>query len=197
MPGLEPGIQAAPSVIIRGRGPWVHGSSPCMTKTESAALISGRRLSRRPHADPQRPRRGIRLARRCDGRASKRHLGRNPHRPCVKLASTGWGAAHRRSRIGTARARRRGPLLLADRAARIELSGLVLDADHSLGGDRGLIDFSNVGEAAIFDYAIERSGGFGLRLRACDQNLPRAIRVTSSVTTAASRSRRTRPSTAT
>src|SRR5271170_4980941 len=60
-----------------------------------------------------------------------------------------------------------GPLLSADRAARIELSGLVLDgADRSLGGDRGLIDFSNVGEAAIFDCAIERSGGFGLRLRA-------------------------------
>lgn len=61
-----------------------------------------------------------------------------------------------------------GPLLSADRAARIELSGLVLDgADHSVGGDRGLIDFSNVGEAKIFDCVIEHSGGFGLRLRAC------------------------------
>ena len=61
-----------------------------------------------------------------------------------------------------------GPLLSADRAARIELSGLVLDgADHSVGGDRGLIDFSNLGEAEIFDCVIERSGGFGLRLRAC------------------------------
>ena len=61
-----------------------------------------------------------------------------------------------------------GPLLSADRAARIELSGLVLDgADHSVGGDRGLIDFSNVGEAEIFDCVIERSGGFGQRLRAC------------------------------
>jgi hypothetical protein len=43
MPGLEPGIQASPSVIIRGRRPWMHGLSPCMAKTESAALISGRR----------------------------------------------------------------------------------------------------------------------------------------------------------
>jgi hypothetical protein len=49
-----------------------------------------------------------------------------------------------------------------------KLSGPVLDgADHSVGGDRGLIDFSNVGEAEIFDCVIERSGGFGLRLRAC------------------------------
>jgi len=28
MPGLEPGIQVAPSVIIRGRWPWMHGSRP-------------------------------------------------------------------------------------------------------------------------------------------------------------------------
>jgi uncharacterized secreted repeat protein (TIGR03808 family) len=71
-----------------------------------------------------------------------------------------------------------GPLLSADRAARIELSGLVLDgADHSVGGDRGLIDFSNVGEAEIFDSAIEHSGGFGLRLRACGGSIERnAIR---------------------
>jgi hypothetical protein len=27
MPGLEPGIQAAASVIIRGHRPWIHGSS--------------------------------------------------------------------------------------------------------------------------------------------------------------------------
>ena len=33
MPGLEPGIQAPPSVIIRARRPWMHGSSPCMTQT--------------------------------------------------------------------------------------------------------------------------------------------------------------------
>jgi hypothetical protein len=35
MPGLEPGIQAAPSVIIRGRRPWMHGSSPRMTKLKA------------------------------------------------------------------------------------------------------------------------------------------------------------------
>src|SRR5271168_1812949 len=33
MSGLEPGIHAAPSVIIRGRQPWIHGSSPCMTES--------------------------------------------------------------------------------------------------------------------------------------------------------------------
>jgi hypothetical protein len=27
MPGLEPGIQAAASVIIRGHRPWIHWSS--------------------------------------------------------------------------------------------------------------------------------------------------------------------------
>jgi hypothetical protein len=60
----------------------------------------------------------------------------------------------------------------------MELSGLVLDgADHSVGCDRGLIDFSNVGEAEIFDSAIEHSGGFGLRLRACGGSIERnAIR---------------------
>ena len=37
MPGhsLEPGIQRAPSVIIRERRPWMHGSSPCMTKRKA------------------------------------------------------------------------------------------------------------------------------------------------------------------
>jgi hypothetical protein len=43
---LEPGIQAAPSVIIRGCRTWMYVSSPCMTKTESAALISARRLAK-------------------------------------------------------------------------------------------------------------------------------------------------------
>jgi len=71
-----------------------------------------------------------------------------------------------------------GPLLSADRAARISLSGLVLDgADRSLDSDRGLIDFSNVGEVTISDCAVERSGGFGLRLRACGGSIERnAIR---------------------
>jgi hypothetical protein len=41
MPGLEPGIQAALSVIIRGRRPWMHGSSPCMTKTDAQRLFLG------------------------------------------------------------------------------------------------------------------------------------------------------------
>jgi uncharacterized secreted repeat protein (TIGR03808 family) len=67
-----------------------------------------------------------------------------------------------------------GPLLSADGAARIALSGLVLDGvDLSLGGDRGLIDFSNVGEVTISDCAIERSGGVGLRLRACGGRIER------------------------
>ena len=71
-----------------------------------------------------------------------------------------------------------GPLLFADRAARIALSGLVLDgADRSLGDDRGLVDFSNVGEATISDCVVERSGGVGLRLRACGGRIERnAIR---------------------
>jgi uncharacterized secreted repeat protein (TIGR03808 family) len=71
-----------------------------------------------------------------------------------------------------------GPLLFADRAAQIALSGLVLDgADRSLGGDRGLVDFSNVGEATISDCVVERSGGIGLRLRACGGRIERnAIR---------------------
>jgi uncharacterized secreted repeat protein (TIGR03808 family) len=71
-----------------------------------------------------------------------------------------------------------GPLLSADGAARIALSGLALDgADISLGGDRGLVDFSNVAEATISDCAIERSGGVGLRLRACGGRIERnAIR---------------------
>ena len=67
-----------------------------------------------------------------------------------------------------------GPLLTADRAARIALSGLALDgASRSLDGDRGLIDFSNVGELTIADCAIERSGGVGLRLRSCGGRVER------------------------
>jgi uncharacterized secreted repeat protein (TIGR03808 family) len=61
-----------------------------------------------------------------------------------------------------------GPLIAAESAARITLSGLVFDgADVSLESDRGLIDFSNVGELSISDCAIEHSGGVGLRLRGC------------------------------
>jgi uncharacterized secreted repeat protein (TIGR03808 family) len=72
----------------------------------------------------------------------------------------------------------KGPLLSADGAARIALSGLVLDgAGGSLEGDRGLIDFSDVGEAAISDCVVERSGGVGLRLRGCGGRIERnAIR---------------------
>jgi uncharacterized secreted repeat protein (TIGR03808 family) len=67
-----------------------------------------------------------------------------------------------------------GPLLSADRAARIALSGLALDgADRALGADRGLVDFSNIGEAAISDCVVERSGGVGLRLRACGGRIER------------------------
>jgi uncharacterized secreted repeat protein (TIGR03808 family) len=71
-----------------------------------------------------------------------------------------------------------GPLLSADRAARISLSGLVLDgAGRSLDDDHGLVDFSNVGEAAISECVVERSGGVGLRLRACGGRIERcAIR---------------------
>jgi len=71
-----------------------------------------------------------------------------------------------------------GPLLTADRAARIALSGLALDgAGRSLDGDRGLVDFSNVGELTVADCVIERSGGVGLRLRGCGGRVERnAIR---------------------
>ncbi len=61
-----------------------------------------------------------------------------------------------------------GPLIAADNAARITLSGLVFaGADRSLDGDHGLIDFSNVAELSVADCAIEHAGGVGLRLRGC------------------------------
>jgi hypothetical protein len=41
MPGLEPGIQAAPLLIARGRRLWMHGSSPCMTKLKAQRLFLG------------------------------------------------------------------------------------------------------------------------------------------------------------
>ncbi len=62
----------------------------------------------------------------------------------------------------------RGPLVAAENAARIALSGLVFDgAGGPLDADRGLIDFSNVGELSMTDCAIEHSSGVGLRLRGC------------------------------
>jgi uncharacterized secreted repeat protein (TIGR03808 family) len=61
-----------------------------------------------------------------------------------------------------------GPLVAAEGGARVALSGLTFDgADRPLGGDRGLIDFSNVGELTVSDCAIEHAGGVGLRLRGC------------------------------
>ncbi len=62
----------------------------------------------------------------------------------------------------------RGPLVTADSAARVTLSGLTFDgADRPLDSDRGLVDFSNVGALSIADCAIEHAGGVGLRLRGC------------------------------
>jgi uncharacterized secreted repeat protein (TIGR03808 family) len=67
-----------------------------------------------------------------------------------------------------------GPLLSVEGASRIAISGLVLDgAGRSLGGDRGLVDLSNVVELTIADCAIERSGGIGLRLRGCGGRIQR------------------------
>ncbi len=61
-----------------------------------------------------------------------------------------------------------GPLVAAEGGARVALSGLVLDgADRPLDSDRGLLDFSNVGELTLSDCAIEHAGGVGLRLRGC------------------------------
>jgi hypothetical protein len=54
MPGLEPGIQAAPSVIICLFQPWMHGSSPCMTELKAQRLFlgvsKGRAANRSPDA---------------------------------------------------------------------------------------------------------------------------------------------------
>jgi len=44
MPGLEPGIQAAPSIIIRRTSALDARLKPVHDETESAARISGRRL---------------------------------------------------------------------------------------------------------------------------------------------------------
>ncbi len=61
-----------------------------------------------------------------------------------------------------------GPLVAADNAARVTLSGLTFDgAGGSLDGERGLVDFSNVGALSIADCVIEHAGGVGLRLRGC------------------------------
>jgi len=66
------------------------------------------------------------------------------------------------------------PLISVDGAERIALSGLIFDgADRRLGGDQGLVDLSNVGAFSMFDCVIERSGGFGLRLRACGGRIER------------------------
>ncbi len=67
-----------------------------------------------------------------------------------------------------------GPLISADGAARVALSGLILDGGgRTLDGDRGLVDLSNVGDLSIFDCVVERSGGFGVRLRACGGRIER------------------------
>lgn len=81
-----------------------------------------------------------------------------------------------------------GPLVAADNAARITLSGLMFDgADRSLDSDRGLVDFSNVGELSVADCAIEHARGVGLRLRGCggriERNSVRDIRAGGILTT--------------
>jgi hypothetical protein len=48
MPGLDPGIQAAPSLVVRERRRWVHGSIPgsspgtCMTQLKAGRQIEER-----------------------------------------------------------------------------------------------------------------------------------------------------------
>jgi uncharacterized secreted repeat protein (TIGR03808 family) len=67
-----------------------------------------------------------------------------------------------------------GPLMTADKAARVTLSGLAFDgADRAPGGDRGLLDFSGVGALSIADCAIAHAGGIGLRLRGCGGRIAR------------------------
>ena len=67
-----------------------------------------------------------------------------------------------------------GPLLMADKAACVTLSGLTFDgADRAPGGDRGLLDFSDVGALSLSDCAIAHAGGVGLRLRGCGGRIER------------------------
>ena len=61
-----------------------------------------------------------------------------------------------------------GPLIVAEGAARMTISGIVFDgAARPLESDHGLVDCSGVADLAISDCVIERCGGVGLRLRTC------------------------------
>ena len=67
-----------------------------------------------------------------------------------------------------------GPLIAADGAARVSLSGVTFDgAGRTLDSDHGLVDFSNVGALSMSDCAIEHAGGVGLRLRGCGGRIER------------------------
>jgi uncharacterized secreted repeat protein (TIGR03808 family) len=68
-----------------------------------------------------------------------------------------------------------GPLLQADAAQRIELSGLVLDgANRALAGDEtGLAQFRNVSGLAIDDCEVGNSSRTGLRLEGCGGRIER------------------------
>jgi uncharacterized secreted repeat protein (TIGR03808 family) len=61
-----------------------------------------------------------------------------------------------------------GPLITAEKATRVTLSGLAFDGGaRALREDLGLLDFSAVAALSLVDCAIERVGGIGLRLRNC------------------------------
>ena len=67
-----------------------------------------------------------------------------------------------------------GPLISTDGAGRVALSGLLLHgADRPLGADHGLVDLSGVADLSMSDCVVERSGGFGARLRACGGRIER------------------------
>lgn len=61
-----------------------------------------------------------------------------------------------------------GPLVAAEKAARITLEGVVFDGGGRVAGrDRGLLQFTDVGDLRIEDCAVERFGGNGVLLERC------------------------------
>jgi len=144
MPGLEPGIQAAPSVIIRGRRPWIHGSSPCMTKLKPQCLFLVADYAAHDPAAPEAP----------SSAASDRNARAPPRR-----SDSGHARVCRRS--ARCRRRRRDPKHYPPRGL-----GAVLRCESQ--GERGVAGVGRRGETR------SRSGAAAFQPQRCASRPPQA-----------------------
>lgn len=62
----------------------------------------------------------------------------------------------------------RGPMLSAENAETVTVENIAFDGNSQMpGGERGLLEFRNVGELRFADCTIQNAAGYGLKLQGC------------------------------